>query len=103
VLYAPTLKPGSGSKMSLTTGENAAAGALYDSLGGDLRDQGTDCELLVQAAVRMTATRRSGSIAVAGFPKLGSTFAASSLGLAEVGPVSFARIVERETSPPFAT
>jgi hypothetical protein len=38
--------------------------------------------------------------AVAGFPKLGSAFAASSLGVAEVGTDQLARIVEREPSPP---
>jgi hypothetical protein len=41
-------------------------------------------------------------IAVAGFPKLGSAFAASSLGVAEVGTDQLARIVEREPSPPLA-
>ncbi|MGH9893751.1 MAG: hypothetical protein ACREA0_17560 [bacterium] len=41
-----------------------------------------------------------GSIAVAGFPKLGSAFAASSLGVAEVGTGQLARIVEREPTPP---
>jgi len=41
-------------------------------------------------------------IAVAGFPKLGSAFAASSLGVAEVGAGQRARIVEREPTPPLA-
>jgi hypothetical protein len=40
---------------------------------------------------------------VAGFPKLGSTFAASSLGGAEVRTDHLARIVEREPSPPSTT
>ena len=44
--------------------------------------------------------RRAGLIAVAGFPKLGSAFAASSLGVAEVGTGQLARIVEREPTPP---
>jgi len=39
-------------------------------------------------------------IAVAGFPKLGSAFAALSLGVAEAGTDQLARIVEREPSPP---
>jgi hypothetical protein len=42
-------------------------------------------------------------IAVAGFLKLGSVFAASSLGVAEVGTDQLARIVEREPSPPLTT
>ncbi|MCA1708302.1 MAG: hypothetical protein LC808_35505 [Actinobacteria bacterium] len=37
-------------------------------------------------------------IALAGFPKLGSAFAASSLGVPEVGTDQLARIVEREPS-----
>jgi len=39
-------------------------------------------------------------IAIAAFPKLGSAFAASSLGVAEVATDQLARIVEREPSPP---
>jgi hypothetical protein len=39
-------------------------------------------------------------IAVAGFPKLGSAFAASSLGVAEAGTGQLALIVERGPSPP---
>ena len=46
-------------------------------------------------------SRRWGMIAVAGFPKLSSAFAASSLGVAEAGTDQLARIVEREPSPPF--
>jgi hypothetical protein len=42
-------------------------------------------------------------IAMAGFPKLGSAFAASSLGVAEVGTDRLARIVESEPSPPLTT
>jgi hypothetical protein len=42
-------------------------------------------------------------IAVAGFPKLGSAFAASSLGVAELGTGQLARIVERGSSPPLRT
>jgi hypothetical protein len=42
-------------------------------------------------------------ISVAGLPKLCSAFAASSLGVAEVGADQLARIVEREPSPPLAT
>jgi hypothetical protein len=38
-------------------------------------------------------------IAVVGFPKLGSVFAASSLGVTEVGTDQLVRIVEREPSP----
>jgi hypothetical protein len=40
-------------------------------------------------------------IAVAGFPKLGSAFAAPSLGVAEAENNQLARIVEREPSPLF--
>lgn len=50
----------------------------------------------------LRSPRRAGSIAVAGFPKLSSAFAASSLGVAEVGTGQLARIVEREPSPPLA-
>jgi hypothetical protein len=39
-------------------------------------------------------------IAGAGFPKLDSAFAASSLGVAEVGTDQLARIFEAEPSPP---
>jgi len=42
-------------------------------------------------------------IAVAGFPKPGSAFAAWSLGVAEVGTDQLAHIVEREPSPPLPT
>jgi hypothetical protein len=52
--------------------------------------------------LRDPPTRRSGSIAVAGFPKLGSAFAASSFGVAEAGTGQLARIVEREPSPTVA-
>jgi hypothetical protein len=41
--------------------------------------------------------------AVAGFPKLGSAFAASSLGVAEVETDQLARIVGRGPSPPLTT
>jgi len=42
-------------------------------------------------------------IAVAGFPELGSGFAASSLGVAKVGTGQLACVVEREPSPPLTT
>ena len=50
----------------------------------------------------MTPFQGSGSIAVAGFPKLSSAFAASTLCVAEVGTGQLARIVEREPTPPLA-
>ena len=49
------------------------------------------------------SSRRSGSIAVAGFPKLSSAFATPSLGVtSEVETGQLARIVEREPTLPLA-
>jgi transposase len=44
-----------------------------------------------------------GSIVVAGFPELSSAFAASTLGVAQIGTDQLARIVEHEPSPSLAT
>jgi hypothetical protein len=61
-------------------------------------EAGTACAVVVDGDVPVPPRRSAHR-----FPKLGSAFAASSLGVAEVGTGQLARIVDRETSPPLAT
>jgi hypothetical protein len=73
-----------------------------DVLGWVRSDPAVDVGGAVEAG-DTTGNRRSGSIAVAWFPKLSSAFVASPLGVAEVGTGQLARIVEREPKPPLTT